>query len=82
MIDLITTIKNCLAFIFIGLGVLAVVAFDFFKKGQKSIKNKENEEAANSVRKYNRIKKNVIRLSGPDLDNEVQKWKDARDGKL
>lgn len=75
LIDIILTFRN-----FLCLTVAAILFFwHVFWEGKNSIKNKENEEAANSVKKFNRIKKDVNRLSDNELDSELQKWKGVED---
>lgn len=66
-------IKATIAFIFF---VIASV-FLGYRQGRQSIENETNKEVAESVKRRNKIYKDVARLSDSELDAELQKWQKA-----
>jgi len=55
------------------------IIFSIFFLGKKSVKNKENKDSANQVKKFNDVKNKVSQLSNSDLSKRVKLWKKARD---
>jgi hypothetical protein len=56
------------------LALIAVIWYSF-KRGQDSIKEKENESIVDGVKKKNKIARDVSTMSDDELDIELQKWK-------
>jgi len=57
-----------------ALALIAVIWYSF-KRGQDSIKEKENESIVDGVKKKNKIARDVSAMSDDELDVELQKWK-------
>lgn len=63
-------IKSSIGYV---IALIAVIWYSF-KRGQDSIKENENEEIAEGVKKFNKIKQDVAAMSDDELNAELQKW--------
>lgn len=57
--------------------IFAIFTLGFFK-GKNNKENADNKESAEQIKKFNRIKRDITRLSDADIDSKLQRWRKVR----